>query len=491
MKYENIDNEIKKMYTEDHLSSLKIAEILNVSKAFVLRHLRKMFTKKEYAMYKDINRKVYNKNKCKTTGLDDLSDDDLLHLFKDELICSLDISKYHTKHSDSTVGIRLKQLIPEDEYNNIKNKISITKTVDKRKATNVKKYGVEYHLQQNINHFNIWNDNHKFSDWLVRYAEINNIKPTYKIISDYFNVGLTGVSNHVINFNCKHLINFKDSFLTTKLKVFFNDNNIDYISEFSIRKDENQLYKYDFKVGNILIEVNDTRTHNSTKCIMNGIDLPPKHPMYHYDKTCVAIDNGFDCIHLWEKDYDNLDEILHRLLPYKKVGASKLKYKHDIFVKDFIIKNHRQHTCFKRNGGALIDRSGNIIGAITFRKDKDNQILDKLCFKKGVNIIGGFEKLLKNYIKNSFDKDTNIVSYCDLDINNGNSYDRVGFKVVGWNRNYYWVNDDEWRTRRQCQKKYICNEFDESFDLTENEIMQKHGFVKVFTSGINTLNMRV
>ena len=56
-------------------------------------------------------------------------------------------------------------------------------------------------------------------------------------------------------------------------------------------------YSYDFKINNILIEINPFASHNSTWGYRNG---PPKSIYYHYDKTKYAKDHGYECIHVWD-----------------------------------------------------------------------------------------------------------------------------------------------------------------------------------------------
>lgn len=62
---------------------------------------------------------------------------------------------------------------------------------------------------------------------------------------------------------------------------------------------------YDFKVGDILIEINPSTTHNSTYNIFNS---EPLDPLYHYNKTKLALDNGYKCICIW--DWTDKEEIL-------------------------------------------------------------------------------------------------------------------------------------------------------------------------------------
>ena len=84
-----------------------------------------------------------------------------------------------------------------------------------------------------------------------------------------------------------------------------------YYSELFLMKwynvsDEFQLwwYSFDFKIWDILIEINPFAYHNSGWA-PKRIWAKPKHPMYHYNKTKCAIDNWYKIIHVWDWMPDN------------------------------------------------------------------------------------------------------------------------------------------------------------------------------------------
>ncbi len=67
-------------------------------------------------------------------------------------------------------------------------------------------------------------------------------------------------------------------------------------------------YIYDFKLNNILIEINPFATHNSNWGYRNG---KPKDKYYHYNKVKYAKNNGYECICVW--DWSNINYILKNL----------------------------------------------------------------------------------------------------------------------------------------------------------------------------------
>lgn len=62
-------------------------------------------------------------------------------------------------------------------------------------------------------------------------------------------------------------------------------------------------YSYDFKIGNYLIEVNPSITHNSSFSIWDNVQ--PKDKYYHQNKSIAALNNGYRCIHIWDWTTEN------------------------------------------------------------------------------------------------------------------------------------------------------------------------------------------
>lgn len=77
------------------------------------------------------------------------------------------------------------------------------------------------------------------------------------------------------------------------------ENNFSYEMEFVL-----EGFSYDFKVENILIEINPTYTHNAIgNCFGKA-----KEKGYHYSKSKIAIKHGYICICIW--DWDNWNSII-------------------------------------------------------------------------------------------------------------------------------------------------------------------------------------
>lgn len=89
---------------------------------------------------------------------------------------------------------------------------------------------------------------------------------------------------------------------------------VDYQKEYRIYlkdlKNNYRYFQYDFKVKNILIEINPSVTHNSTRGIRGG-QAPVNDIFYHKKKSICAFKNNFICIHIW--DWTDIDLVIKNI----------------------------------------------------------------------------------------------------------------------------------------------------------------------------------
>ena len=122
-----------------------------------------------------------------------------------------------------------------------------------------------------------------------------------------------------------------------------NNSNIENELEFVI---DRKSYDLHILNSNILIEINPTYTHNSTlSCWFNNYNKPPLVNTYHIEKTKLALDNGYRCIHIW--DWDNIDKIIEILKPKENIYARKCIIKEVQLEEcsEFLNNYHLQNTC--------------------------------------------------------------------------------------------------------------------------------------------------
>ena len=199
--------------------------------------------------------------------------------------------------------------------------------------------------------------------------------------------------------------------------------NISYEREFHIN-----TLSYDFKVGNILIEINPSATHNS----LWGIHGKPKCSTYHRDKTRLATSNGYRCINVW--DWDDRSKILELLIQKTKIYARQCLIR-ELSLKetnDFLNKYHLQGTCKGQTIRFGLFYNGELVEVITFGKPRYNTNCEwellRLCVDPRYSILGGSKRLFTHFIREYSPK--SIISYCDMSKFSGDVYINLGFKLL-------------------------------------------------------------
>lgn len=182
--------------------------------------------------------------------------------------------------------------------------------------------------------------------------------------------------------------------------------------------------RYDFHVGDTLIEINPTATHNSTFGIKNRA---PLEKTYHADKTKLAEKHGFTCIHIW--DWDDPEMIAKSMLAKETLYARECIVS-EITTKEanaFIDANHFQGRCRGTETAVGIKNGNELVGVMTFGKPRYNKNFEKellrLCFKSGLRVTGGAAKMFKYYIKKH--DPASIISYCDRSKFSGRVYEEL------------------------------------------------------------------
>lgn len=102
------------------------------------------------------------------------------------------------------------------------------------------------------------------------------------------------------------MMSSSDSGPNLKFAKLLDNNSISYEREYPLGD-----YLYDFKVGQYLVEIDPTYTHNSFMGPFGGTGLSKE---YHYSKSKTAKENGFFCIHVF--DWDSYKYIADKLGMY-------------------------------------------------------------------------------------------------------------------------------------------------------------------------------
>lgn len=247
---------------------------------------------------------------------------------------------------------------------------------------------------------------------------------------------------------------------------------------------------FDFRVDKTLVEINPYATHNSTW----GIDgKEGKDKLYHKEKSDLAAQNGYSCLHVW--DWDDREKILELLQPRTPVYARKCKLRvieqkdANVFLKRYHLQNgaKMQKVCL----GLFYE--GDLVEVMTFGPPRFNKNFEweliRLCTKTGIRVLGGSQKLWKHFVEEY--KPKSVISYCDRSKFSGKIYGDLGFTLrsAGMPSRHWYspelkqhITDNGLRLR--------------GFDLlmgktygtygkgtVNDDLMREHGFVEIWDAG--------
>lgn len=248
-------------------------------------------------------------------------------------------------------------------------------------------------------------------------------------------------------------------------------------------------FSYDFKIGDNLIEVNPTATHNIDWSPF-GDHAPTISKEYHLNKTAAAESSGYRCIHIF--DWDNAAAVVNLLKHRTSVYARKCEVR-EVSKKEateFIDKYHVQYDA-RASFRLGLYHQGNLISVMTFGKPRYNKKYEweLVRYCSMANVIGGAEKLFAHFVGIKSPK--SVVSYCDRGKFSGETYRRLGFESVRVSRPcVHWcqLNSGAHLTDNYVRAMGFDRIFKTSYGKgTSNaELLLSNGFVRVCDCGQET-----
>lgn len=196
----------------------------------------------------------------------------------------------------------------------------------------------------------------------------------------------------------------------------------------------------------------------------------PRRRNYHHDKWKRCREKGLQLLTIFDDEWRGNEDtcksivlsklgIFERRIHGRKCEAKEITKKE---MGDFCDLHHLQganklsRICFG------LFRGEELVGVVDLgrhhrKKDKGSIVLTRLCFKKGVQVVGGSSKLFKQCLewsqKNGVKK---VVSWSDNRYSDGTVYEKLGFlKVKELPPDYYYVNtkNPKGRISKQSQSK--------------------------------------
>ena len=277
----------------------------------------------------------------------------------------------------------------------VDNPSKCTEVIDKMTETFINKYGVKRAIQ--LPEF--------------RQKMIETMKERYGV--EYYT-------------QSKELDHIRISKINQKFGELLSQFNIQYEFEKHIG---GKIYDIELKDNKVVIEIDPTYTHNT---IGNHWSNEGLSEDYHLNKSQVATENGYQCVHIF--DWDDNDKVLNMFKDKQTIHARKCeiyRLKKSV-ANDFLEKYHLQGKCSGQLLCLGLVYEGELYQVMTFGKpryDKKFEVeLLRLATKSGYNVPGGASKLFK-FFTQTYEVDS-VISYCDLSKFSGRVYEQIGMKLI-------------------------------------------------------------
>ena len=327
-------------------------------------------------------------------------------------------------------------------------------TYKKKSIEKIKKYAKHTHFE------------------LVNFSKFENyVTLKCKNCGHVFQAKLYG-AKHILHIRCPNCELYK-----SKLEEKFEEEvlkplNIEYIPQYKIRgRDGKFRIVCDFYIPsqNLIIEINGNYWHS---------EASPNNSKRDIEKFETLTQMGYQVIMFYEDELYEKKKIIIDILK-RRLGLIQ----HKIYARNCIIKQipkseekkfldeyHLQGYALSSVAYGLYYNK-ELVAVMSFVKNRANinttgwELL-RFATKAGINIVGGFQKLLTHFLKEY--KPQVLHSYIDRRVFTGKSYLEFGFVVVNIQKEtFYWVKDI-----------YRVNRF-----TFPGNTGYKEGFVKLFLPG--------
>lgn len=219
-----------------------------------------------------------------------------------------------------------------------------------------------------------------------------------------------------------------------------------------------------------------------------------KDHRYHITKTVKCAKKNVKLIHIWENDYITNPDIIYSKIRHF-LGKSDALYARKCQIRELSIKDarrflsttHIQGYCSSTIKIGLILNDEIVacmtLGPTRFTDSAEWELL-RYSTKLHHNVVGGFSKLLKYFIRSY--SPASIISYSDKCWSTGEVYKTNGFEFLRTSKPSYFYSCDGKTVvnRMSCQKKKLKSKlaiYDP--ELTEKENMRNNGYYKIWNCG--------
>lgn len=212
-----------------------------------------------------------------------------------------------------------------------------------------------------------------------------------------------------------------------------------------------------------------------------------KDRKYHYNKYKQLKEQGIELITVFDIEWNTNSSRIRNFLSSKLGIFNERIYARDcVFteldykVRDFFEENHIQRAPrrIERNFALLYGKE--MVGAVSYATHHRNNIdmtLNRIAFKKGVQVVGGASKLIKNSLLEIKEP---VITWSDNRWTNGKLYEKCGFDMeIEYVPDYFYTNFKEIRSKHSMMKSNIgCPDH-----ITEHEFCNNNGWYRIYDCG--------
>lgn len=212
---------------------------------------------------------------------------------------------------------------------------------------------------------------------------------------------------------------------------------------------------------------------------------------YHLNRYKILTDAGYSYIQIYSHEWENRKNAVKGIL-LNKLGNSKVVYARKLTIKEvqndeyskFMNMHHVQGTINAKVKLGLYDSDNKCIQIASFTEYEDRWECARLCTIYGINVVGGFNRLLKEFIT-KYSKQKRILSYVNLRYFSGSAYIKSNFLHDGnTDSGYFYTNGNIVLSRQKCQKHKLHKMLDKYDNiLTEEQNMNNNNYYRVYDSG--------
>ncbi len=398
---------------------------------------------------------------------------------------------------------------------------------DKRKITNMKKYGTcdfvngekaketkikKYGSIENYNKIMAENKRNRLNNEYETFCKDNDCSMFRKVFNPYV--------NHTMSFLENIMNDLQINLIWHKNVSYIKNKDISILQNEIIKRSGNGFHKsnYEIQLQEFIKSLNINDYVFNNRSVLNGKELDVYIPSkkvavefdglyyhselfldknYHYNKTVECEKQNIRLIHIFEDEWLYKQDIIKSIIKSslgiyeRKIFARKCEIRelnNDEF-RQFLTKNHLQGFAISKYRYGLFynDELVQCIGIGKPRFDKNmnenSMELIRVCTKINTQVVGGFSKLLKySELKLNY---KNLISYIYRRVFNGKGYVSSGFEIVGETKpNYMYTKNQQTFNKMNFRKEKIKEKFliiDVNF--TEDEIMKKLGYLKIYDCG--------